>query len=280
MTGTVQSRLRGPDGRDAEWRWRSRLSGGWRRDPSCRRRRRSGDQPAARGEPVPPDDAMPKAVSRSQRSGRYIGTAPDSDAGSDAASGEFWHHGVGGVEVEGRHHCWSGFASPRACLARLPVDRSLASCSACSLTTTLGVCLPMEADLALLLIDKKNPMVSRPGGRSSRRLSVDLDAPFGEDLHCAAWAGSASRLLFLVLELDVGGFLVGFDLTCLGFLEDRLQRMSVGGLVVHVFVRHEDVHHARSLLWSMGAIDVLRGSRPRRTGRRTPCSSPHEIAWL
>src|SRR5688572_27143984 len=105
---------------------------------------------------------------------------------------------------------------------------------------------------------KKAPLRFRSGAVSATAGSLlDLYSLLGEILERAGVPGYRRGRGLLVLELEIGRFLVDGDQRR-ALVKDRLDDV-IGGLVGQVRVRHQDVHHGRLLVvGGHAAISILR----------------------
>src|SRR5687768_5396615 len=149
-------------------------------------------------------------------------------------------------------------ASQPVSLFCTPSSRSIISAarfSASSLTSAAGWCSRATSSVMAPPTNEKAPPASWTGLARSAFL-VELHAFLGEVLHRARMPGQRRGVLLLVLELEVLGFLVHPD-QLVAMVEDRLDDV-VGGLVVQLLVRDQDVHHGRLLVVLLhAAVDIL-----------------------
>src|SRR5687767_13222404 len=148
-------------------------------------------------------------------------------------------------------------ASQPLSLLWTPSSRSIISsarASASALTSAAGWCSRTISSLT------DSPSMKSPAsalvGASQRAALLDLDALLGEILDRGRMPRDRGGLGFLVLELDVLGFLVHAD-EIVAMVEHRLRDL-VREVLVHVAVDGEEVGHGGGLVVGLHPlVDVL-----------------------
>src|SRR5512134_3390913 len=141
-----------------------------------------------------------------------------------------------------------------------PSSRSIISsarASASALTSLAGWCSRAISSLIAPPYKSKAPPAGWTGLWCFGASVADLYALLCEVLDGARVPGHRGGLGLLVLELDVLRFLVRAD-QVVTLVEDGLDDV-IGGLVVHLLVRDEDVHHRRLLVVDRHALVGLLG---------------------